>query len=1120
MKSYIILFFFFIIGLNVYAQKNIYAEIQKTNFKKDTINIQNYGASSDGFTNNKIAINRAISDLHNMGGGVVLIPAGFWLTGPITLKSNINLHFQKGAILCFSPNFNEYPLVVSSFEGVDAARCQSPITAENEQNIAITGNGIIDGNGLYWRPIKKEKLTEFEWNEHYKKMNGVISDDGKTWYPSKNALEGSKTKNIGKLIDGKKLQDFENIKDFLRPNFIRINNCTKILIENVVIQNSPAWTMHILLSKHITIKNVTVKNPSWAANTDALDLESSQYALVDDCNFDTGDDGITLKSGRDEAGRKRGVPTANIIIKNTRVYRAHGGFVIGSEMSGGVNNIYINNCQFIGTDIGLRFKSVRGRGGVVENIFIDNINMKDIIGDAILFDMYYAAVDPISINASGNKEPIVVEKFPVTEETPIFKNVEIKNIICSGAKHALYIRGLPEMPIDNINLSHLSMQTNQGIFIQSANNIKLKKSRIEISNKKPILNCINSTNIDIDTNEIKYVFYPNNYAEKMAFTAMKIWPDSFSPTPGNAAKWSYDQGVILNGIEALWKLTANGSYFEYIKHSMDYYVKDDGSILNYTGTEFNIDNLNNGKSLLALWEVTGIEKYKKALLNLRKQLDSHPRNNSGGFWHKKIYPNQMWLDGLYMGAAFYARYAAAMNEPTAFNDIAHQFILINEKTRDEKTGLLYHGYDESKQQKWANSITCNSPNFWARAMGWYGMALVDVLDYFPQNHPDKQKLIKILSQFIQAVVNYQDNKTGVWYDLIALPNQKNNYVESSASAMFVYCLYKSIRKGYISENYVQQANKGYNGLIKEFISFNNSSIQLNKTVLVSGLGGKPYRDGSIEYYLSEPVITNDPKGIGAFILASTEYELSKIPKLGKNKKVLLDCFYNNEWSKDFNGNQKRIHYMWNDFTHGGYGFLGNLFAYYGATIDTLNILPTPKILENNDVYILVDPDNLKDNPSPNYIQEKEITTILNWVKNGGTLLIFANDSVNCTLTQINQLTKKLGIEFLNYTTHKVKNNYFEEGVTIPYKLNKVFTNFYKMYLKEAAPIVVSNPASTTAIGLQYNLMATSSFGKGKIFVVGDPWLYNEYLDGRKLPNNFQNWQAANSLMLWIFNSSK
>ncbi|MCX8480488.1 MAG: glycoside hydrolase family 88 protein, partial [Sediminibacterium sp.] len=899
-----------IVGLNDYAQKKVYFEIQKTNFRKDTFNIKDYGAISDGFTNNKIAINRAITDLHYKGGGVVLIPAGFWITGPIILKSNVNLHLASGAILCFSPNFNEYPLVISSFEGVDAARCLSPITAENEQNIAITGNGIIDGNGLYWRPIKKEKLTEFEWKEHIKKMNGVVSEDGKTWYPSNNALEGSKTKNIGKLIDGKKIQDFENIKDFLRPNFVRINNCTKILIENVTIQHSPAWTMHILLSKHITIKNVSVKNPSWAANTDALDLESSQYAIVEDCNFDTGDDGITLKSGRDEAGRKRGIPTENIIIKNTRVYRAHGGFVIGSEMSGGVKNIYINNCQFIGTDIGLRFKSVRGRGGVVENIFIENIDMKDIIGDAILFDMYYAAVDPISINSAGNKEPIVVEKFPVTVETPIFKNFEIKNIVCSGAKHALFVRGLPEMPIKNIKLSHLSMQTNKGIFIQSANNIQIKNSRIKIVTKQPILNCINSTNIDIDTNEIKNGLYFNNYAGKMGFTAMKIWPDSFSATPGNTAKWSYEQGVILSGIEALWKLTANGDYFEYMKHSMDYYVKEDGSILKYEGNEFNIDNLNNGKALLALWEVTGLEKYKKALLNLRKQIDNQPRNQAGGFWHKKIYPNQMWLDGLYMGTAFYARYASLMNEPTAFDDIAHQFILINEKTRDEKTGLLYHGYDESKQQKWADPITGNSPNFWARALGWYGMALVDVLDYFPKNHPKHKKIIEILNQLIQAIVAFQDNNSGVWYNLIALPNQKNNYLESAASSMFVYCLYKSIRKGYISEKYVQQANKGYNGLIKEFIGFQNNQIQLNKTVQVSGLGGNPYRDGSIEYYLSEPIVSNDAKGIGAFILASTEYELSKIPKVGKNKKVLLDCYYNNEWSKDFNGNQKRIHYMW------------------------------------------------------------------------------------------------------------------------------------------------------------------------------------------------------------------
>ncbi|MCX8472181.1 MAG: glycoside hydrolase family 88 protein [Sediminibacterium sp.] len=1098
------------------TQKKLNFEVKKTYFKKDTINIEQYGAIGDGFTNNKIHINRAITDLNLKGGGVILIPRGFWLTGPINLKSNINLHLAKGAILCFSPNFNEYPLVVSSFEGVNTARCQSPISAENQENIGITGEGILDGNGLFWRPIKKDKLTDFEWNQHIKKFKGVVAADGKTWYPSTSALEGSKTKDIGKLIDGKKLSDFEYIKDFLRPNFIRINNCSQVLIENVTIENSPAWTIHILLSKHITLKNVSVKNPSWAQNTDAVDLESSQFALIEDCNFDTGDDGITIKSGRDEEGRKLGVPTAFVIVKNTTVYHAHGGFVVGSEMSGGVHDIYVNNCTFIGTDIGLRFKTTRGRGGVVQNIFIDHILMKDIVGDAIFLDMYYTAVDPISMNTLNEKAQVSNNKFEVNEGTPIFKNFFFNNIYCQGAKYALFIRGLPEMPIENINIQNANIASKEGIFIQYANNINLKNAKITTLNKNKFAQFIDAINIDIDTHNLKNEFPLDNYAEKMAFTAMKLWPDSFAPVPNNPSKWSYDQGVILKGIEQLWKLTANGNYFEYIKHSMDFYLKEENKIFDYSVQEYNIDNLNNGKALLMLYEVTGNEKYKKALRLLKKQIDSHPRNEAGGFWHKKIYPNQMWLDGLYMGAAFYAEYAAIMNEPLAFDDIAHQFILIYEKTYDSNTGLLYHAYDESKQQQWANPISGTSPNFWARALGWYGMALVDALDYFPQNHPKRNQLIKILQQFDEAIIKYQDNHTGVWFDLIALPQQKNNYLESSASSMFVYVLLKSIRQGYISERYLQQAYKGYHGLIKQFTKINNDLLELTGTVKVSGLGGKPYRNGSVEYYLSEPVITNDPKGIGAFILASTEYEISQIPKIAKNKTVLLDCYYNNEWSIDFNGYKKRIHYMWHNFTHGGYGFLGNLFTYYGAKIDTLNEIPTAENLAKANVYIIVDPDNLKDNSMPNYLQKKAMNTILSWVKQGGTLLIFANDSVNCSLSQINDLLNPLGVQFLNSTTNPVYNNHFEQGMAIPYKFNKVFNKNLTMYIKEAAPLIVNKTAQPIAIGLEHNLMATIDYGQGKILVVSDPWLYNEYVDGRKLTSNFKNWQAAHDIIEWIF----
>ncbi len=279
------------------AQSQPNFKVATTSFKKDTLLIEkpiSIAQSSNLVTQ---AINEAIELMHKKGGGVVVLPKGQWISGPIVLKSNVNFHLDKGALLVFTPDFSQYPLVVSSFEGVDAARCQSPISAENQTNIAITGDGVIDGNGMYWRPLKKEKLSESEWKRHLQVYGGALTEDKKTWYPSKAAVDAAKLKDIGKLVDGKKLSDFENIKDFLRPNMLRISNCKNILVEGVTFENSPAWTTHFLMSKDITIKGMKVKNPWWGTNTDAIDLESCSNAILEDCVFDTGDDGITIFRG-------------------------------------------------------------------------------------------------------------------------------------------------------------------------------------------------------------------------------------------------------------------------------------------------------------------------------------------------------------------------------------------------------------------------------------------------------------------------------------------------------------------------------------------------------------------------------------------------------------------------------------------------------------------------------------------------------------------------------------------------------------------------------------------------------------------------------------------------------
>ena len=469
-------------------------------FRKDSVFITSYGAKADGVTLNTKAINSAIAAASKKGGGVVVIPAGFWLTGPVELKSNVNLHLRPNSVLQFTADKSQYPLVASNWEGLPQMRNQSPLWAMNAVNIAITGSGIIDGNGQAWRMVKKDKLTESQWKKLVS-SGGVLSEDKKTWYPSEQMQAGSKLKNPGEIRADKSPEFYESIKDFLRPNLLVFTSCKKILLEGVTFQNSPAWCLHPLMSEDLTVRNVHVKNPWYAQNGDGIDVESCKNVLIENSVFDVGDDGICIKSGRDEAGRKRAMPTENVIVRNCTVYAAHGGFVIGSEMSGGARNLYVDNCTFVGTDIGLRFKTTRGRGGIVENIFITNIAMKDIVGEAILFDMYYAAQDPVPL-AGEKREPPKVEALPVSEATPQFRNFRIRNVVCNGAEKAIFVRGLPEMNVKDIIMEDMVLQANKGLDMTEGSGITLRNVKLITKEINPVMNIHNSRNIVL--NKIGY----------------------------------------------------------------------------------------------------------------------------------------------------------------------------------------------------------------------------------------------------------------------------------------------------------------------------------------------------------------------------------------------------------------------------------------------------------------------------------------------------------------------------------------------------------------------------------------------------------------------------------------
>ena len=614
------------------------------------------------------------------------------------------------------------------------------------------------------------------------------------------------------------------------------------------------------------------------------------------------------------------------------------------------------------------------------------------------------------------------------------------------------------------------------------------------------------------------VFAQKKLSEQLTLTAMEtLFQDTTVLKDAKGPRWSYDMGVVLEGAAQVWRNTGNGDYFKYIQSSMDAYVDKTGSIRTYKSEDFNIDNIKNGRSLLLLYKVTGQQKYLTAATHLYNQLQQQPRTKAGGFWHKKIYPNQMWLDGLYMGEPFYAEYAALMRKDSAFNDIANQFILMEKVSRDTKTGLLYHGYDESRLEKWADPTTGKSPNFWGRAMGWYIMALVDVLDNFPKNHPKRAELIAILNRTAIATVKYQDSKSGVWFDIMDMPTRKGNYLESSASSMFVYGLAKGVRKGYLPQSFMVAANKGYAGLKKEFIeSAGDERVNLTKTVSVSGLGGKPkYRDGSFEYYISEKVITNDPKGVGSFICAAAEMEIDALPKPGKGLTVTVDNFFNNEYMNGPTGDKIPFHYLWNEDDNNGFSLFGKVFNDAGVKTSTLSTAPTTTNLKGSNIYIIVDPDTEKETANPNFMNAAHAKQISEWVKAGGVLVLLLNDVGNCEITKFNVLPETFGIHFNEDSRNKVQGLNFEQGaIKIPAG-NSIFKTAKKVYIKEISTITVKAPAVSALTDNGDVVIATAKYGKGTVFAVGDPWFYNEYIDGRKLPKDLENFKATNDLVNWL-----
>ena len=495
MRNLILVYMVLNIGFNAEA-KNQYQYLYKDLpfsmplvkvpvFKNNKVSVEKFGGVGDGITLNTNAFAKSMDALAAKGGGTLIVPKGIWFTGPIVFRSNINMHLEKGAVILFSPDFNLYPIVETIFEGLDTRRCQSPISGRNLVNVAITGQGSINGYGEAWRPLKKNKVTASQW----KKMIGAggVVKNNDTWYPSESSFKGSQISDMNVPRQNLTEQEWLEIKDFLRPVMVSFIECKNVYLQGVLFENSPSWNLHPLMCENVILDGLFVRNPGYSQNGDGLDLESCRNSIIVNCTFDVGDDGICIKSGKDEPGRRRARPTENVIVDNCKVFQGHGGFVVGSEMSGGVRNISVKNCQFLGTDVGLRFKSTRGRGGVVENIYISDIYMFNIETESFLFDLYYGGKSAVETLEDGDVTPTEEKLLPVTEETPVFRNIFVKNLVSRNARRAMLFNGLPEMKINNIQIEDINITAQYGAELSNSKDIVFKNVHIVPQNGSALI---------------------------------------------------------------------------------------------------------------------------------------------------------------------------------------------------------------------------------------------------------------------------------------------------------------------------------------------------------------------------------------------------------------------------------------------------------------------------------------------------------------------------------------------------------------------------------------------------------------------------------------------------------
>ena len=824
--------------------KRIEQSIQLPKIAERQFLITSFGAKTTATAaQNQKAINRVISLVSKKGGGKVIIPKGTWNTGAIELKSHVNLVLEEGATLHFAFEPKLYPLVRTSWEGLACWNYSPCIYAYKATDIAITGKGTIDGGG--------NNDTFWQWNgsPRFGYKEGVTKESQKL---------GSRSKLLKMAEDGVPFDERKFGMGYgLRPQLVNMVHCERILIKDVKMINSPFWVIHPLLSKNITVDGVYVWNEG--PNGDGCDPEACENVLIQNCVFHTGDDCIAIKSGRNNDGRLWNQPSKNIIIRNCKMEDGHGGVVIGSEISGGCENVYAENCVMDSPHLEriLRIKTNNCRGGQVQNINMRNV----VVGQC------KEAV--VKINLDYERKEICYRGFE-----PIVNNVNVENVTCQKSDYGVLIIGRDSL--------------------ENVYDINIKNCKFDGVVKEPVKITGKTCNVKFDNLVINGSLVLNkedqpykNYSEWLTYSEMKRVPHSYLLDFSSKPKWSYVMGIEMEGMLDTYEhyKEGNNAILDYLKEYPAKMIDEKGNITGYKYEDFNLDNVRTAKFILRMHNLFPTKGTEKALKTLFKQLQNQPRTKEGVYWHKAIYANQVWLDGIFMGLPFYCNYAVQTMKPKKaekyLNDAVDQMVKTDYRTYDEKTQLWKHAWDETHQQFWANKEDGKSQHCWARALGWYVMAMTECLDAMPENYARRQEVIDLLNKAMKSVVKYQDKKTGVWYDVLDVKSDKN-YLESTASSMFTYVLLKGYRKGYLSEEYLKAGVKAYNGILKQFIKVNaDKTISLTRCCAVSGLGPGPgpyvkkpnyKRDGSFEYYMSEPIRDNDAKGVGPFIWASLEME--------------------------------------------------------------------------------------------------------------------------------------------------------------------------------------------------------------------------------------------------------